>query len=189
MLKSTALGLAFTILLWQPAMAQSAVTVGYDFYTLHRALEAKSSGIEYDQDSSGFMFAAESEIDQDSSITFEYRDIGEGSFRCTTDFDVVEIGGENWFCDAGDEVETEASSFAVSYKTYNEKNGYWKLGVGSYRIIYPDSRVPEKDDTGIYIGWGIQLSEVRGRTGTYLQFGSILGETFGIDLAYQFNSN
>jgi hypothetical protein len=121
MLKSTALGLAFTILLWQPAMAQSAVTVGYDFYTLHRALEAKSSGIEYDQDSSGFMFAAESEIDQDSSITFEYRDIGEGSFRCTTDFDVVEIDGENWFCDAGDEVETEASSFAVSYKTYNEK--------------------------------------------------------------------
>jgi hypothetical protein len=49
--------------------------------------------------------------------------------------------------------------------------------------------VPEKDDTGIYIGWGIQLSEVRGRTGTYLQFGSILGETFGIGLAYQFNSN
>ena len=193
MLKTALFGLAFTILLWQPATAQNArqasFTIGYDVYTLQRALEAKSSSVEYDQDSSGFMFAAESAINDDGSLIFEYRDAGEGSIRCTSDFGVLEIDGEDWECDEGDEVRTEAYSFAIAYKAYNQQSGYWKFGLGSYRIIYHDSNVPEKKDIGPYIGWGIKLDGTEERTGTYLEFGATLDGTFGIGVAYQFDTN
>lgn len=186
MLKSALFGLAFTILLWQPATAQSAFTIGYDFYTLQRALEAKSSDVEYDQDSSGIMFAAESVIDDDSSIIFEYRDAGEGRINCTSDFGVVEIDGEDWECVEGFEINTEATSYAIAYKLYNQRNGYWKFGLGSYRIVYHDSNVPEKEDTNLYIGWGIPLGQLEDRSGTYLDFGATLDGTFGIGIAFQF---
>ena len=193
MLKTALFGLAFTILLWQPATAQNtrqtSFTIGYDFYTLQRALEAKSPSVEYDQDSSGFMFAAESAINGDGSIIFEYRDAGDGSIRCTSDFGVLEIDGEDWDCVEAVEVETEASSYAIAYKAYNQRSGYWKLGLGSYRIIYHESNVPEKKDLGLYIRGGIKLDGTEERTGTYLEFGATLDGTFGIGVAYQFDIN
>ena len=166
--KASTICFAFLILFWHPAAAQTqtAFTIGYDLYTLQRALEAKSESIEYDQDSSGLMFAAESVLSPDGSIIFEYRDAGKGSIRCTSAGGVVEIDGEDYVCSgSGFESKTEASSYSLAYKIYNSRQGYWKFGLGSYRIVYHDTDIPEKSDTNLYIGWGLPIDVNSDREG------------------------
>lgn len=162
-------------------------SVGYDFYTIMKAVDAKSAGIGYEQNSAGLTLGWSFELDSEDLIVLEYRDAGVGEIACNEVNATVEVDGSTYFCStAGFVMEPEASSWSVAYKFSNPGKTEYKVGLGMSSIVYPNTIIPDNENTGLYIGWEIPVDRKYDGSGLYLDFGAVLGQTFGIGLKYQF---
>jgi hypothetical protein len=161
-------------------------SVGYDFYTIMKAVDGKSSGIGYEQTDSGLTLSWSFEVENDNYIIAAYRDAGVGEISCNELNAVIEVDGANYYCSTYGTTEPEASSWSLAYKFSNPGNFEWKLGVGTSFITYPNSSIDDNDNTGLYVGWERAINSNEDGSGLYLDFGTTIGQTFGLGLKYQF---
>ena len=161
--------------------------IGYDFLTRQDAVDVYTNNLDYEQDDAGFTLSMELPLASGDGLVFEYRDAGQAHITCYGSNGYVDIDDSRYYCLSAGVTSSEASSMSASYKYYTP-TFQWKLGIGFSFIEYLNSSIPNRDKTGMYIGWTLPINQNDDGSGLNLDFGAVLGNTFGIGLQYRFGN-
>jgi hypothetical protein len=177
MLKTALFGLAFTILLWQPAMAQTSN--GYFGIGLRSLSESNEGGSDFGASSYQFTFGS----DLNSNLSLEFN-------LSRDEFDTIDVGS------ASVDVETETIGFSLIFSSDNTSAStpYFRLGWGnrdaSANVTLSDGRSRSLDDlidsdSGLWYGIGMRFGE-SGEASFIIEASVFAEDTTGIIIGPQF---